>query len=119
MITNHIHYAPFSEDAIRERTPYVRGYEIRSEGRGRHGFGKYSCAMAEYLEMCDGEDEWTGNTEFGGFVRRFGRRLLECDDRGFVDCWRYPTEQEAIDEFNRIDAAYSAWMDDEDEEVGQ
>lgn len=115
MITNHVTYSPFSALAIAERTPYVRGHEIRWADEHRH---KYASAMAEYLDLCDGEDEATGNAnEWFAYYRRFGKRILVCNSQGFVDVWRYASEDEAIDEFTTIDADYCRAMDDEDEDT--
>lgn len=116
MITNHIRYAPFTDEAIASRTPYVRGYEIRWTDEHRH---KYGSAMAEYLDLCEGEDEETGSCEWHAHYRRYGKRLLVSDPNGFVDVWRYASEGEAIAEFRAIDEDFGAWLDldegDEDE----
>ena len=114
MITHHIHYAPFTAAAIEARTPYVRGHEIRWTDPYR---SKYGSAMAEYLDLLDGEDESTGSTEWSIFARRFGKRILCGDDRGFVWVTRFATEDDAIREFEDIDAKYCAWENqDEDED---
>jgi hypothetical protein len=112
MITHHVHHAPFTAAAITARTPYVRGHEIR----WRQGPGKYANGMAEYLDLMDGEDEWTGTTEWDVHVRRFGKRLLCTDERGFVWVTRYDTEDDAIAEFSTLDAEYCAWDAQEEEE---
>lgn len=112
MITNHIQFAPFTLDAIASRTPYVRGHEIRWQDAHRH---KYGSAMAEYLDLCEGEDEATGDVDWTGHYRRFGKRILVCNDQGFVDVWRYASEDEAIGEFAAIDLDYCRYEDEDDE----
>lgn len=79
-------------------------------------YGKYDCAMAEYLDIFgDGDDE-TGSTEWYEHVMRFGRRLLFTDDNGFVTCERFGDEGKAKERFEEIDIAYSEWRDEGEEE---
>lgn len=76
---------------------------------------KYGSAMAEYLAHLDGDDAWTGSTEWSEYVQRFGRWLLFSDDRGFVTAEKYPTVAAAVERFDVIDAAYCAWADENED----
>lgn len=87
-------------------------HEIRLTDPHRH---KYGSAMAEYLDHLDGDDAWTGSTEWSEYVQRFGKWLLFSDDRGFVTAEKYPTVAAAVERFEEIDAAYSAWCEENDE----
>jgi hypothetical protein len=88
-------------------------HEIRLTDPHRH---KWGSAMAEYLDHLDGEDEWTGSTEWTEYVQRFGKWLLSSDDRGFVSAVKYATVDAARARFNEINEAYSAWVEAEDED---
>ena len=70
--------------------------------------------MAEYLDHVDGEDDWTGSVEWDVYVRRFGKRLLLTDDRGFVWVQKYATAAECQEAFASIDAAYCKWSEEND-----
>lgn len=111
MITNHVHYAPFTEEAIRRRTPYVRGHEIR----WTYPLSKFATGIAEYLYLFDDNDEETGDSEWGYHVRRFGRRLLYENDQGFVWSERHRTERHAMAFFEQIENEYSQWWADENQ----
>lgn len=88
--------------------------DIRATDPHRH---KYDNAMAEYLDFigADYEDESTGSVEWCEYVQRFGKRLLITDDRGFVTCDKYATEDAAREVFGRADVAYGEWLDAEDQ----
>lgn len=114
MITNHPIYAPFTLAAIAARTPYVRGYEIRWFDPTRR---KYGSAMAEFLDLCDGEDESTGSAmDWHASYRRFGKRIVVNDSQGFVTEYRYTSEREAIEAFAATDLAYCQAMDEDEGE---
>lgn len=83
-----------------------------------HKFGDSRAAAALWLSSLEsGQDEETGSTEWDVWVARFGRRLLCCDDQGFVWVNTFPTEHEAQAAFNKVDAEYAEWDDDDPMEV--
>lgn len=90
----------------------TNGETITYNDSHRH---KYDSAMAEYLDTVGEDDDWTGDVEWIEYVQRFGKRLLFTDDRGFVTCERYPSEADAIESFETIDAAYNEWQASEEE----
>lgn len=80
-------------------------------------WGKYDSPMAKFLyenvlmngdfgddEYSDGEGTWGS---------RYGRRVLEGDDRGFVYYTRFDTEAEAIDAFTSIMEYYASLEGDD------
>ena len=97
------------------------GGEIRFTDRYRSKFGS---ALAEYVYCCLIAGGWDtvasiGDADWGESFDRVGpRHILHSDDRGFVDLYRYPTEDECDAVWDEIDAAYSDWLSD-DEEVGR
>lgn len=113
MITHHVQFAPFTSEAIASRTPYVRGHEIR----WTYPLSKYANGIAEYLDLCDDEDEATGDAnEWTGYFRRFGKRILVTTPQGFVYVTRYDDEGDAIREFEEIDREFCEdTSEDEDE----
>ena len=99
------------------------GEDIRWTDRYRH---KYGSAMAEYLCTVEGgtivADEDTGTVEAPtGWVGRFGRRLMQEDDRGFISVERFATEDEAVERFEAIARAYDDWdsQDEDDTEADE
>ena len=80
-----------------------------------HKFGGSRKAAALYLSSLDsGEDEQTGDVEFGLWVARFGRHLLLEDSQGFVWCESFRDEKEAELKFQDIDNEYCDWSDSND-----
>ena len=105
------------------------GYDVtdRETGETRHidttvdtkdlRWGKYNCSMAVYLDCLagnGGEDDWTGDGDIGESTLRFGKWLVSYDDRGFIEAYKYDSEEEAVAEFQRIDAAFAEFRGDED-----
>lgn len=81
----------------------------------RHKFGS---AMAEYLyeKMNDWGERSDGDAEAPtGWWCQFGKRVLWGDSRGFVDVDTWSTEAEADRHVAEAEAAYSAWLDSEEE----
>jgi hypothetical protein len=73
--------------------------------------------MTEYLHQLSldsGWDESSGNVDAPtGWFARFGRRMLFEDSQGFVESGRWPTEREATEVFEALNARYSEWEGDE------
>lgn len=74
-----------------------------------HKFGGDKMAAALWLlSLESGQDEETRDAcDWLCWVARFGRRLLVVDSPGFVYCWKYKTEAEAVEEFDAIDNDYN------------
>lgn len=83
---------------------------------------KCDSAIAEYMLACEGHrlfgDEDTGTVESSaGWTGRYGKRLMCEDDRGFITVERFSSEDDAINEMDRIrkEAAVNAaewWVHD-------
>lgn len=67
---------------------------------------KFADAMSEYLWDVSLADDETGSCDWHYHVSRFGKRLLFCDDRGFVWVEKCADEMEANERFAAIDQSY-------------
>lgn len=69
-------------------------------------YGKFDSPMARFLyerlmmEGDFGEDEYSD--EDGFWVSRYGRRVLEGDDRGFIYYTKFPTAEAAEAEVRKL-----------------
>ena len=86
----------------------VGTFEVLNDDEHRH---KYNSSMAELLDTLGEDycDESTGSVEWSEYVQRFGKRLLFTDDRGFVDCEKYGSVEEAVLMFTKNADAYADW----------
>lgn len=99
----------------------LEGESITYTDPHRH---KFDSALTEYIyvtALARGLlDTWTGGHEAPmGSVSLHGRRLMFCDDRGFVYTDTYPEVDAARAVYDAIDLWYYTWeetdLDDEDE----
>lgn len=69
--------------------------------------------MAEYLFILSMEPgtEHIGESDYGLWVTKFGRRLLMSNDQGFVWVERYDTEFGAQAAYDDYEENYNAWYD--------
>lgn len=79
---------------------------------------KYGSAMAEYMDYLCGmaaQDRDTGGGDGFMFYAQFGKRIMTCDEQGFVDVITFANEDDANSAFREADEAYWAWCADGDE----
>ena len=80
-------------------------YEFDTRDWNRPFATKYDSALAMYLDMYpfDASDADEDDTNgMGDSAYRFGRRILWCDDRGFVGIVRYDDDNAAREEMERV-----------------
>ncbi len=79
-----------------------------------HKFGGSRRAAAAWLISLDGCcDETTGDVDWYAWYGRIGRTILQCDSLGFVDAFKYATEAEARQTFQKIDQDFAAYEGDD------
>lgn len=92
---------------------YHDGSPIQIGGPGWHSH-KYGSPIAELLDCLYDRDEYTGDTDGPiDYCSIFGKRLLWCDSRGFVEVDTYRTADDARRIFDAVDHAYCVWSDEE------
>jgi hypothetical protein len=72
--------------------------------------------MAEYLHLLSldgGQDRDAGESEHSlGWFAQFGKRMLHCDNSGFVWCYRFDSIERANEEFETMELRWIDSMND-------
>jgi hypothetical protein len=59
-------------------------------------------------------DDVSGNVEAPtGHFYRVAQWIVVTDSQGFSDLYTYASEEEAVEEFNKLDAEYAKWWGDD------
>lgn len=90
------------------------GVSIRKTDQHRH---KYLDAMAEWISYWSQvgfeRDDYAGDVECPvGYFERHGKRILICDDQGYVWVNKYHDERGAQAMFHALERYYDTWDDE-------
>jgi hypothetical protein len=97
-------------------------YKITYDGGGSTHWGKYNCALAEYIAVAImgngdfGDDELTFSE--GEWANRYGRRILSGDNQGFVNLETFDNEVSAVAAMKSAERVPEGSEDSEGNEPG-